>query len=104
MSLPRTEKGALESRWYAFNFSMYPEIRDYNESIVSVVVVSIDGPDSALISIGATPLDKDGNGKNERAAVKLTGGTAGSLYTVTITATTDVGNILEGRGFLDVVP
>jgi hypothetical protein len=85
------EKAPAESRLYGFDFQRFAEVVA-GETIVSGTVV----PDIAGLTITGTA------GSGSQLQARIAGGTKGTVYRLTITATTSGGNVLGDFATLSV--
>lgn len=95
MSTPSCVKQPSESRVYTMDFSAQLA---QGEVITGVTSVAYDGPtgDTTLVISGiASYTDTTAN-------QRISGGTSGARYDVTMIVTTSFGNTLEGEGVLQV--
>jgi len=95
VSAPSVVKQPSESRLYEMDFSL---LLGEAETIVTVDSVTVDpAPES-----GGLSLDGPATAVGAVVRQRISGGTAGVRYKVTIVVTTSAANVLEGEGIMHV--
>lgn len=85
-----------ESRDYPFEYDNFPEIQNGDTVATAAVTYS---PDDSSLTIGTATPNVAGNAMN----CTISGGTAGTTYTLTCLATTAGESVLAVNGILNVV-
>ena|ERR1700747_239060 len=80
------DKSAVANRTYSFDWKLWDEFRLNNETITAV---------SATASPGDLPLSAASYSGTVLQVTISAGGTAGQLYLITLTVTTNLGHVLE---------
>jgi hypothetical protein len=88
------EKGVAQNRAYYFDFSLWPELIGTGAAIVSATV-TVTG---VGLTVAAPILTSAA-----RLQVRVSGGTAGQVYTLTCAATTSAGDTLVQKGSVSVI-
>jgi hypothetical protein len=85
-----------ESRLYVFDYSNWPEEQGTSPDLIASASVSAD---VSGLTIGACTIAQDG----QHVLCPISGGTSGTTYTLTCTATTAGNRLLPINGLLQVV-
>lgn len=99
ISTTTLQKYANEVRSYVFDFSQFPEVVD-GETLSSPTVPAVSGLAIGSPTVLTSAVDYVASGKGIK--VTISGGTAGTSYTVVCRATTSGGATLEVDGTLVV--
>jgi len=103
----RLKKYPAEARVYVFDFQDFPEVKHHNETLSSPSVPAVSGLTIGAATVTTADFYPGGGHKmvpsGKGVKVTISGGTAGTDYTVVCTVATSGGATLEIVGTLPVV-